>query len=100
MQERVPPPGGATGASNSMSKLVTLAQATRLLISGCKASHFSVLMHWVAYPVDLGITTDGLMVRINADDLVKLVSGVLADPVAVQHSQLFQSAANTFLKVK
>lgn len=53
-------PGSASGASFRLREPVTLAQTTRTAASGCESTHFTVLVHSVYYPVDLGITTDGL----------------------------------------
>jgi len=56
-----------------------------------------VLHDWSAHPVDLGVAPDGLVVRINHDDLEVLVGGVLANPVGVEDAQSLESAANTLL---
>lgn len=54
-------------------------------------------MNGVTDPVDAGITTDGLVLGIDKDDLVVLVGGVLVDPVGVQDAQVSSAAANTLL---
>jgi hypothetical protein len=51
----------------------------------------------VADPVDAGITTDGLVLGVDKDDLVVLVGGVLVDPVGVQDAQVSSATANTLL---
>jgi hypothetical protein len=50
-----------------------------------------------ADPVDAGITTDGLVLGVDTDDLEVLVGGVLVDPVGVQDTQVSSAAANTLL---
>jgi hypothetical protein len=40
-----------------------------------------VLVNWLDDPVDAGITTDGLVLRIDENDLKVLVGRVLVDPV-------------------
>lgn len=40
-----------------------------------------MLLDWVADPVDLGVTADGVVVWVDADDFEVLQSGVLSDPV-------------------
>lgn len=54
------------------------------------------LVHRVDDPVDAGITTDGLVLRVDQDDFEVLVGRVLVDPVRVQHSQVGAAASNTF----
>lgn len=54
-------------------------------------------MNGVTDPVDAGITTDGLVLGIDKDDLVVLVGGVLVDPVGVQDAQVSSAATNTLL---
>lgn len=41
-------------------------------------------MDGIADPVDAGITSDGLVLRIDEDDLVVLVDTVLVDPVGLK----------------
>lgn len=50
-----------------------------------------------ADPVDASITTDGLVLGVDKDNLVVLVGGVLVDPVGVQDAQVSSAAANTLL---
>jgi hypothetical protein len=50
---------------------------------------------WVDDPVDAGITTDCLVLRIDEDDFVVLVGRVLVDPVRVENAQVGAAAANT-----
>jgi hypothetical protein len=52
---------------------MSLAQATRLLAGCGKATRFAVLMDRLDDPVDASITTDGLVLRVNEDDLEVLV---------------------------
>ena len=54
-------------------------------------------MNGVGDPVDTSIAADGLVLGINKDDLVVLVSRVLVDPVGVQDTQVGAAAANTLL---
>ena len=48
-------------------------------------------------PVDTGIAADGLVLRVNQDDLVVLVGRVLVNPVGVENAQVGAAAANTLL---
>lgn len=54
-------------------------------------------MNGVTDPVDAGITTDGLVLGVDKDDLVVLVGRVLVDPVGVQDAQVSSAATNTLL---
>jgi hypothetical protein len=48
-------------------------------------------------PVDAGILADGLVLRINEDDLEVLVGRVLVDPVRVENAEVGAAAADTLL---
>lgn len=48
-------------------------------------------------PVDASVTTDSLVLRVDEDDLVVLVGGVLVDPVGVQDTQVGAATADTLL---
>lgn len=74
---------------------MTLAQTTGLFAGRGEATHFSVLVGRLADPVDAGIAGDGLVARIDADDLKELVGGVLVDPVAVEDTQVSAATAHT-----
>ena len=50
-----------------------------------------------AHPVDLGVAGDGLVVRIDHDDLEVFVGGVLSNPVGVEDTQSLDSTSDTFL---
>ena len=54
-------------------------------------------MHWVADPVVTSISSDGLVGRIDQDNLEVLVGGVLVDPVGVQDSQVGSTTADSLL---
>jgi len=45
-------------------------------------------------PVDAGVATDGLVLRVYENDLKVLVCRVLVDPVAVENTQIGTAAAN------
>ena len=48
---------------------------------GSKSSVLSVDLLSFADPVDLGVSSDGVVRRINKDDLVVSVSAVLGNPI-------------------
>jgi hypothetical protein len=76
---------------------VTLVDTTGLLAGGGKTASLTVLVHRVDDPVDAGVTADGLVLRVDEDDLVVLVGGVLVDPVGVQDAQVGATATDTLL---
>jgi len=75
----------------------TLSDTPVLLSSRSKTTGLTTLVNGVADPVDAGITTDGLVVRVDEDHLVVLVDTILVDPVRVQNSESSTSTSDTFL---
>jgi len=88
-------PCATSGRTNDV--LWALAVATVLLAGGGEASEFSVLHHRGDDPVDSWVTTDGLVLWVDEDDLEVLVAGVLADPVRVEYTEGAALSACTFL---
>jgi hypothetical protein len=76
---------------------VTLSVTAILLANGGKTTSLTVLVNGVDDPVDAGITTDGLVVGINEDDLEVLVGSILVNPVRVQDTQVSALATDTLL---
>ncbi len=74
---------------------MTLANSTVLFSFSGKSTHFTVLVDRVADPIDASIPTNDLVLRINEDDFVELVSGILIDPVRVQNTEISALATNT-----
>ena len=91
-------PGGMTWTTNGLMVAMTFTKATRATASSSQASHLSVFVHRVANPVDLGITTNGFVERVNQDDFIKLKSRVFSNPVGVKYSQGFATSANFVLE--
>lgn len=60
-----------------VSSKTHLGDTTVLLTDGGETTGFTVLVDGVADPVDAGITTDGLVLRVDEDDFVVFVGGVL-----------------------
>ena len=88
---RLPPSGSRLVVS------VSLAQTTALLARGGETAALAVLVNGLDDPVDAGIAADGLVVGVDKDDLVVLVSRILVDPVRVQDAQVGAAAADTLL---
>ena len=88
---------GLSASSSGLVESVTLAQSTRLLSGGGETSGFAVLVYGGDDPVDASIAADSLVLRVNKDDFVVLVGGVLVDPVGVQYSQIGATTSDTLL---
>lgn len=85
-------------ASAGLVELVAAAKTTRLLASRCEATLLPVLVHGLDDPVDARVLADGLVLRVDQDDLKILVGRVLVDPVAVQDTQVGATTTNTLLR--
>lgn len=57
----------------------------------------SVFLDRLGDPVDLGIPPDGLVERVDEDDLEVLVGRVLADPVGAEDAESLQTTTDTLL---
>jgi hypothetical protein len=56
-----------------------------------------MLVNGVDNPADARITTDGLVLRVDEDNLEILVGGVLVDPVRVENTQVGAATSDTLL---
>ena len=88
---------GLSAASSCLVVSVTFAQTTRLLASSGETTRFTVLVDRVDDPVDAGVAADGLVLRVNEDNLEVLVGRVLVDPVRVENSQVGAATSDTLL---
>lgn len=93
--QSVLPLPGLSPSSLGVVVSVTLVETTRLLASGSKTTHFAVLVDGSDDPVDAGVLADGLVLRVDEDDLEVLVGGVLVDPVGVEDAQVGAATADT-----
>jgi hypothetical protein len=75
---------------------MTLTVTTRLTTDGSKTTSFTTLVNGVSDPVDVGITTDGLVRGIDEDNFEVLVSSILVDPVRVQNTEVSTLTTDTF----
>ena len=53
-------------------------------------------MHGLHDPIDARIATNGLVLRVDKDDLEIFVGRVLIDPVGIQNHQIGAAASHTF----
>jgi len=88
---------GLSATSSCLVESMTFAQTTRLLAGSGKTTGFAVLVDWLDDPVDARIAADGLVLRINEDNLIVLVGRVLVDPVRVENTQVGTAASDTLL---
>jgi hypothetical protein len=70
-------PGGGSGSSNGLVEPVSLSKRSGLSSSRGETPHFSVLVDGVDDPVNAGIISDDLVGRIDKNDLVVFVGGIL-----------------------
>lgn len=88
---------GVSAAGLGVVVQVTLVDTSGFLAGGSKTSGLSVLVHRVDDPVVSGVSSDGLVLWVDENDLVVLVGAVLVNPVRVQHSQVSSLSANSLL---
>jgi hypothetical protein len=76
---------------------VALVEAAGALAGSSEATGFPVLVDGIDNPIDTRVPANGLMLRVNEDDLKVLVRGVLINPVRVQYAQVGTPAAYSLL---
>ena len=74
---------------------MALANTSVLLADGGKTTRLTVLVDRVTDPVHARVSADSLVLGVDQDDLVVLVSRVLVHPVGVQDAQVGAATANT-----
>ena len=80
--------------------LVTLSlEASVLDASGGKTASLSTLVLGGGNPVDSGVASDSLVVRVNKDDFVELEGSVLTNPVGVENSEVSATSSNSLLSL-
>ena len=89
--------GGVLAAALGLVVAVALALATAPLAGGGEATALAALVNGLGDPVDARVAADGLVLRVNGDDLKVLVHTVLVDPVRVEDAQVRALAAHTLL---
>jgi hypothetical protein len=91
-------PVSTTRSTDGLSVAEAFAQSTGALASGGESTQFTVLLDRIADPVDLGVTADGVVVWVDADDFEVFVGGILGDPVGVEDAESAHAATDTFLE--
>ena len=91
-------PAGSPGSTNALVGTVALlGHTTGMTTNRGQTTALAVLHHGVHNPVDGRVVADGVVSRIDQNDLEVLVGGILIHPVAVQHTQVLADATNTAL---
>jgi len=88
---------GLAATGSGLVEAVSLSETTGLLASGGETTRLAVLVNWGNDPVDARIAADGLVLRVDEDDLEVFVGRILVNPVGVQDAQVGAAAADTFL---
>lgn len=86
---------GLSSSSLGIVVSVALVDTSALLAGGSEATAFAVLVNRLNDPVNTGIATDSLVLRVNEDDFEVFVGRVLVDPVGVEDAQVGASSADT-----
>jgi hypothetical protein len=92
-----PEPASPPGTALGLGKLPSLAETTGALAGAGQAAQLTVLHDGADHPVDLGVASDALVVRVDHDDLEVLVGGVLSDPVRVEDAESLEAASDALL---
>lgn len=83
--------------TNGLGVAITFAKASWALASRCETAQFTMFLYGSADPVNLWITTDGIVGWIDQNDFEVFVRRVLSNPVWVQYTQTAKATTNTFL---
>jgi len=90
-------PASLARAAVRLTEAVSLAQTARRLAGRGEAAELTVLVHRVANPLRLRVTTDSLVGSIDHDNFVEFKGGILANPVRVHDTETGTTTANTLL---
>ena len=84
----VSPPGCPFGGSVPVETMALAFQAAVLLAGRSKTPHLAVLVYWVGDPVDARISANGLVERIDQNDLIEFEDGIGGHPIRIQNPQI------------
>lgn len=91
-------PRSSVGTADGIVGAVSLdSEATRLSTSRGEASTFTVFVDRIANPVDSRVVFDSNVSRVDENDFVVSVGGILVYPVRVQDAEVSTHAASTLL---
>merc|ERR1719161_1663791 len=72
-------------------------EATALASSTGQALELAVFMHALADPVDSGVVTDSLVIWVDHDDLIPVVSSISSNPIGVENTEFTHFPASSLL---
>lgn len=74
--------------ANAVCTVSLDAETTMFPTSSCKTSELTMFHCRACEPVQSGVITNGVMVRVNKNHLIVLVRRILIHPVRVEHTQV------------
>jgi len=97
-RERVLPlPCGAARSALRRRVAMTFAETARRLPGSSLTAKLAMLLLSLADPLDLGVSANSGVSWVDHDDFVVFVSGIVSDPVRVQHAKRSDLPANALL---
>ena len=87
-------PVGSSGWSGVVSSVTLLSKTSISHTSGSETSDFSSVVLLGGDPVDSWVSSDGVMVWINNDDLEEFGDSILSNPVGVEDSHVLASSSD------
>lgn len=90
-------PSGALRSTVLGELVAASSKATVVLACGSEATKLTVLVSGVGDPLNPGVVADGVVGRIDEDNLEVLVGGILVDPVGVEHTKVAGTASDPLL---
>jgi len=93
----LPLPGSASRTSLGGGITMTLAKSTRRLAGSGLSAQFAMLLLSLANPLNLRVSADGSMGRVDHDDFVIFVGRVITNPIGIQNAKRTNLATDTFL---
>merc|ERR1719378_1801215 len=93
-------PVGTTRRTNHIVVSMTLTHTTVLTSSSSLTTQLTVLHDSLTDPVDSWISSDRFMHRINHDHFIIQISGILTDPIGVEHSQSTSQSSCSLLSFR
>jgi len=90
-------PDGADGRAVLVDKMALADETTTVATGTGDTAEFTMLHRRTGNPVDARVTADGLVHRVDEDDLEELVDSILVNPVRVKDAEGTALAADTLL---
>lgn len=91
-------PVGTTWSTDGLGVTEAFAQSTGAFAGAGESTQFAMFLDCIADPVDFRVTTNSVVVWVDADDFEVFVSGILGNPVRVEDAKSTHAATDTFLE--